>query len=84
MRIAKCGCNLLYFQSIQTAIHRVLPQDNIEQEISTFNASSNSNRNAVAEGLNNLDVDSDADAIMTVPESPARSAFRNIYHSGKT
>lgn len=60
----------------------MLPQDNIEQEFSTFNAS-NANRSDVVEGLNNLDVESNVDEIMTVPSSPV-SAFRNIYHSGKT
>lgn len=58
----------------------MLPQDNIEQEFSTFNAS-NANRSDVVEGLNNLDVESNVDEIMTVPSSPV-SAFRNIYHSG--
>lgn len=58
----------------------MLPQDNIEQELSSFNAS-HVNRNAAVEGLNNLDVESNVDEIMTVPSSPV-SAFRNIYHSG--
>lgn len=35
----------------------------------------------MVEGLNNLDVESNVDEIMTVPSSPV-SAFRNIYHSG--
>lgn len=69
--------DLLFFQ---TAIHRVLPQDNIEQEFSTYSAS-HVNRNVVVEELNNLDVESNVDEIMTVPSSPV-SAFRNIYHSG--
>ncbi|KAJ6642480.1 FAS-associated factor 1 [Pseudolycoriella hygida] len=65
-----------------TAIHRVLPQENIEQEFSTFNAST-ANRNTVVEGLNNLDVETNVDEIMTVPSSPV-SVFRNIYHSGSS
>lgn len=58
----------------------MLPQDNIEQEFSTFNASQ-ANQNAVVEGINNLDEPSHVDEVMTVPSSPS-SAFRNIYHSG--
>lgn len=62
-------------------MHRVLPQENVQREYSAYNMPQNRNI-AMIEELNDLDVASNVDELMTAPSSPARATYRNIFGPG--
>lgn len=66
----------------QAAVHRVLPQENVQREYSAYNMPPNRNIGMI-EDLNDLDVASNVDELMTAPSSPARATYRNIFGPGK-